>query len=161
MDQNLKDRLLGARRAGELAARERRDVPSLMDDILFAYNMEVSARQIEEVLAMIQKFDPPGVGARDLRETLLIQLRQRLRLAEAVSDQPLADSLKTGIQILTRHFDAFSKKHFTRLQRLLEIDEDTLKDALDEILKLNPKPASGYTSQFDTQMAPSGPRPMP
>lgn len=129
----------------------RRDVPSLMDDILFAYNTEVSPRQIEEVLGMVQKFDPPGVGARDLREALLIQLRQRLRLAESAQDRPLMDSLKIAILILNKHFDAFSKKHFNRLQRLLEIDEDTLKDALDEILKLNPKPASGYTSQFDTQ----------
>jgi RNA polymerase sigma-54 factor len=129
----------------------RRDVSALIDDILFAYNIEVTPKQVEDVLAMIQKFDPPGVGARDLREALLIQLRQRLRVAEAAHDMPLAVSLRTGIQILAKHFDAFSKKHFNRLQRLLEIDEDTLKDALDEILKLNPKPASGYTSQFDTQ----------
>ena len=59
--------------------------------------------------------------------------------------------MKLGILILTKHFEAFSKKHFSRLQRNLEIDESMLKGALDEILKLNPKPASGYTSQFDTQ----------
>src|SRR5690606_24491677 len=103
------------------------------------------------VLSMIQRFDPPGVGARDLRETLIIQLKQRLQLAEDQGDAELIPSLKLGLVILTKHFEAFSKKHFSRLQRNLEIDEETLKDALDEILKLNPKPASGYTSQFDTQ----------
>ena len=129
----------------------RRDIPSLMDDILFAYNVEVTARQVSEVLAMIQRFDPPGVGARDLRETLLIQLQQRLNLAEDTDDKKLIASLKLGHLILSKHFEAFSKKHFSKLQRQLEISESQLKEALDEILKLNPKPASGYTSQFDTQ----------
>ncbi|HJW27985.1 MAG TPA: hypothetical protein VJ508_01920, partial [Saprospiraceae bacterium] len=129
----------------------RREIPSLIDDILFAYNIEVTPKQVHEVLSMIQRFDPPGVGARDLRETLIIQLQQRLSKAEKAGEATLIASLKLGVLILNKHFEAFSKKHFLRLQRQLEIDEDTLKDALDEILKLNPKPASGYTSQFDTQ----------
>ena len=129
----------------------RREIPSLIDDILFAYNIEVTPKQVQEVLSMIQRFDPPGVGARDLRETLVIQLQQRLRQAEETGDEELVPVLKLGVLILTKHFEAFSKKHFSRLQRNLEIDEMMLKDALDEILKLNPKPASGYTSQFDTQ----------
>lgn len=129
----------------------RRDVNALIDDILFAFNIEVSPQQVEDVLSMIQRFDPPGVGARDLRETLIIQLKQRLQLAEDQGDAELIPSLKLGLVILTKHFEAFSKKHFSRLQRNLEIDEETLKDALDEILKLNPKPASGYANQFDTQ----------
>ncbi len=129
----------------------RREIPSLIDDILFAYNIEVTPKQVTEVLSMIQRFDPPGVGARDLRETLLIQLRQRLSIAEDEGDEAFVATLKLGILILTKQFEGFSKKHFSRLQRNLEIDETTLKAALDEILKLNPKPASGYTSQFDTQ----------
>ena len=129
----------------------RREIPSLIDDILFAYNIEVTAKQVQEVLSMIQRFDPPGIGARDLRETLIIQLQQKLGAAENAGDHELANSIKLGLVILNKYFEAFSKKHFLRLQRQLEIDEDTLKDALDEILKLNPKPASGYTSQFDTQ----------
>lgn len=129
----------------------RRDIPSLMDDILFAFNIEVTSKQVIEVLAMIQRFDPPGVGARDLRETLMIQLQQRLNLAEAMDEDQLVEILKLALLILNKHFEAFSKKHFSRLQRQLEISESQLKGALDEILKLNPKPASGYTSQFDTQ----------
>ncbi len=129
----------------------RREIPSLIDDILFAYNIEVTPKQVQEVLTMIQRFDPPGVGARDLRETLMIQLQQRLAHAEKTGDMPLTAALKLGLLILHKHFEAFSKKHFLKLQRQLEIDEETLKDAMDEILKLNPKPASGYTSQFDTQ----------
>lgn len=129
----------------------RRDIPSLIDDILFAYNIEVTAKQVTEVLAMVQRFDPPGVGARDLRETLMIQLQQRMNLAEDSGDHSLINTLKLGHLILNKYFEAFSKKHFSRLQRQLEISESQLKGALDEILKLNPKPASGYTSQFDTQ----------
>ncbi len=129
----------------------RRETSSLIDDILFAHNIEVTPAQINEVLGMIQRFDPPGVGARDLRETLIIQLQQRLRNAEKAGETALIPSLKLGLQILKKHFEAFSKKHYSRLQRNLEISEEDLKAALDEILKLNPKPASGYTSQFDTQ----------
>jgi RNA polymerase sigma-54 factor len=129
----------------------RRDIPSLIDDILFAFNIEVTTKQVMEVLAMVQRFDPPGVGARDLRETLMLQLQQRLNVAEDAGDSNLVQSLKLAQVILTKYFEAFSKKHFSKLQRQLEISEATLKSALDEILKLNPKPASGYTSQFDTQ----------
>jgi len=129
----------------------RRDIPSLIDDILFAYNVEVNVKQVNEVLAIIQRFDPPGVGARDLRETLMIQLQQRLNVAENAGDHELIPVLKLAQVILSKHFESFSKKHFSRLQRQIEISESQLKDALDEILKLNPKPASGYTSQFDTQ----------
>lgn len=129
----------------------RRDIPSLIDDILFAFNIEVTPKQVNEVLAMIQRFDPPGVGARDLRETLMIQLQQRLNITDETEDKELVTILKLGLLILSKHFEAFSKKHFSKLQRQLEISESQLKGALDEILKLNPKPASGYTSQFDTQ----------
>ncbi len=129
----------------------RREISSLIDDILFAHNIEVTPAQIESVLALIQRFDPPGVGARDLRETLIIQLKQRLRVAEKAEETALIPDLKLGLLILQKQFEAFSKKHYTRLQRNLEIEEEDLKAALDEILKLNPKPASGYTSQFDTQ----------
>lgn len=146
-------RIIAAQIIGSIddAGYLRRDVPSLIDDILFAYNVEVSPRQVSEVLTMIQRFDPPGVGARDLRETLIIQLQQRLQQAEDADDRELIDALKLALLILTKHFEAFSKKHFSKLQRQLEISEDQLKESLDEILKLNPKPASGYTSQFDTQ----------
>ncbi|MDQ3017819.1 MAG: RNA polymerase factor sigma-54 [Bacteroidota bacterium] len=129
----------------------RRDIGSLTDDILFAHNIEVTPRQISNVLLMIQRFDPPGVGARDLRETLMIQLQIRMNQGENQGDHELVTVLKLALLIITKHFEAFSKKHFSRLQRQLEISEDLLKGALDEILKSNPKPASGYTSQFDTQ----------
>ncbi len=129
----------------------RREISSLIDDILFAHNIEVTPDQIKDVLNLIQRFDPPGVGARDLRETLIIQLQQRLALAEKTEEKALIPTLKLGLVILKKQFEAFSKKHYSRLQRNLEIEEEELKGALDEILKLNPKPASGYTSQFDTQ----------
>ncbi len=129
----------------------RREISSLIDDILFAHNIEVTPAQITDVLSMIQRFDPPGVGARDLRETLIIQLQQRLSTAEKAGEKEVIPALKLGLLILKKQFEAFSKKHYSRLQRNLEINEEELKAALDEILKLNPKPASGYTSQFDTQ----------
>ncbi|MEO0340897.1 MAG: RNA polymerase factor sigma-54, partial [Bacteroidota bacterium] len=93
----------------------------------------------------IQTFDPPGIGARDLQECLLIQLRQKLdNWNEFEESEP--KSIKVAIKIISRYFDAFSKKHFDKLIRQLDISEAGLKAAMDVILTLNPKPASGYSS---------------
>jgi len=116
----------------------RRDTQALVDDLMFTQNIMTEEEDIERVLAMIQRFDPPGSGARDLQECLELQLRQKL---EKEKDN---ESLDLAYEIVSKHFDRFSKKHFSRLLSVLEITETELKDAFDEILKLNPKPASGY-----------------
>lgn len=88
----------------------------------------------------IQAFDPPGVGARNLRECLIIQIRlkQNLRLKMQMKVYKLSEL------ILEKYFEEFTKKHYVRLQRALGLTEPQLKVAIDEILKLNPKPSSGY-----------------
>src|SRR5690606_7263782 len=99
----------------------------------------VEEGRVENVLKQIQQFDPPGTGARNLQECLELQLKQKLRKESDNADLVLAN------EIVTRHFDKFSKKHFSKLLSAMNISEDELKDAFDEILKLNPKPASGYS----------------
>ncbi|MEL6989781.1 MAG: RNA polymerase factor sigma-54, partial [Bacteroidota bacterium] len=92
----------------------------------------------------IQKFDPPGIGARNLQECLIIQLDQKI---EKESETIAKDDAKYLAKIiLADHFEEFSKKHFSKLQKTLEITEAQLKEVMDEILKLNPKPASGLAS---------------
>ena len=88
---------------------------------------------------MIQTFDPPGVGSRDLQECLISQLNFKLDKGEEnhVHEKQLA------LKILKNHFEEFTKKHYQRLKKNLFVSESELKDAIDEILKLNPKPASG------------------
>lgn len=115
--------------AGYLA----RSVDAIVDDLLFTQNIKTSRKEVLEVLQVIQEFDPPGVGARDLKECLLIQLR---RLAD---DNPDED-YRLPILIIERFFDEFTKKHYEKILRRGNITEDQLKEAINIILKLNPKP---------------------
>lgn len=117
----------------------RRDPAALVDDLMFTQNMMTEEEDVVRILKQIQQFDPPGTGAQNLQECLELQLKQKLRKERNNSDLALADV------IVSKHFDKFSKKHFNKLLSALDITEDQLKDAFDEILKLNPKPASGYS----------------
>ncbi|MCB0614218.1 MAG: RNA polymerase sigma-54 factor, partial [Phaeodactylibacter sp.] len=125
----------------------RRDPIAILDDLMFSQNIFVTEEEIVEVLKKIQRFDPPGIGARDLQECLLLQLYNK-RDQEELEDMSLEewDSLELAIEILKNHFDEFTKKHYLKLQNRLNITEEDLKGAIDEIVKLNPKPASGYSS---------------
>ncbi|MCO6478111.1 MAG: RNA polymerase factor sigma-54 [Phaeodactylibacter sp.] len=125
----------------------RREPAAIMDDLMFSQNIFVTEEEILEVLKRIQRFDPPGTAARDLQECLLLQLYNK-RDQEELEDMSLEewDSLELAIEILEKHFDEFTKKHYQKLQNRLNITEDDLKGAIDEIIKLNPKPASGYSS---------------
>jgi RNA polymerase sigma-54 factor len=108
----------------------RRELDAIADDLAFSRNLMVEPAELEAVLHIVQGLEPPGIGARDLKECLLLQLRRK-------QDQP---DVRLAIAILQDHFDEFSKKHYERLQRALKVEEDAIKAALDEILKLNPKP---------------------
>ncbi len=110
----------------------RRDLDSIVNDLAFTSNIATTVEELEAVLKEVQSLDPAGTGARDLRECLLIQLE---RLPHAV------DTL-TAKAIVDKHFDAFTKKHYDRILERLEIDEDALKAAMDEIMRLNPKPGN-------------------
>ncbi|MBN8677182.1 MAG: RNA polymerase factor sigma-54 [Chitinophagales bacterium] len=127
----------------------RREPSAMVDDLLFSQNISTHEKEIRQILQRIQRFDPPGVGARDLRECLLLQLQHRLRQ----DDDSLSLQEKTVVQIALRiidqYFDEFTKKHYPKLCRQLGIDEEDLRDAINEILKLNPKPASGFASKSD------------
>lgn len=125
----------------------RREPEAIVDDLVFSQNINTDEQEINQLLKRIQKFDPPGVGARDLRECLLLQLKAKIQIKEeALLDAKDMKVINLSLRIIDEYFDEFSKKHFQKLQRYLSITEPQLKDANDEILKLNPKPASGYTS---------------
>ena len=93
------------------------------------------------MLARVQRLEPVGIGARDLQESLIIQLDTKFEHVEC----PHRIKVKnTAHKILSKYFNEFSKKHYTRLKRSLGLSDSELKDAIDEILKLNPKPASAF-----------------
>jgi len=120
----------------------RREINSIVDDLMFSQNIITTPEKIEFILKKIQRFDPPGVGTRDLRECLLIQINMLITKTDGDSEH-----LNMAKQILEKYFEEFSKKHYSRLRRLLGVSEETLKQVIDIILKFNPKPASGYASQ--------------
>jgi len=118
----------------------RRETLAIIDDLLFTQNVEATEPEIEEVLKMVQTFDPPGVGARNLQESLLLQIKDKIKKEPQNNKKAKSIALK----ILENHFDQFTKKHYQKLQKNLFLSESELKDAIEEILKLNPKPASGF-----------------
>jgi len=120
----------------------RRDLAAIANDLAFSQNLEVSVKEIEAVLRVVQGFDPPGIAARDLPECLLLQLERR----------PQDDSTVNAERILTETFEEFTKKHYPRIQQRLDLEDDELKEAINVILKLNPKPGgSGPTGLGKTQ----------
>jgi RNA polymerase sigma-54 factor len=108
----------------------RRPVASLVDDLAFSQNVFAEDEEVNEMLKVIQSFDPAGVGARDLQECLLIQLRKK----EA---NPI---IQKAIIVVEDYLDEFTKKHYDKLERSLNMDSEELKEVVNEILKLNPKP---------------------
>ena len=125
---------------------------AIADDLLINYNLDVTPRQIKDVLKVVQSIEPPGLAARNLRECLLLQLNHQIDDGELLDDHTFAD-LILAQTVIRDHFELFSKKHYEKLQEKLEVDEDELRDALGEILKLNPKPASGLTGRAGGRVA--------
>lgn len=108
-----------------------REIPALVDDLAFNHGIEATEKEVEEVLRIIQGFDPPGIGARNLQECLLIQL-ERI--------PPGSKSIDLARVIVKDQFIEFSKKHYDKIMLKTHSTEQELKDAIVEIQKLNPKP---------------------
>lgn len=116
----------------------RRELDAIVDDLMFSFNITTSVDELERLLEVIHDFEPAGVGARDLQECLLIQIQRK--------DKTVATL--TAEEILKNHFDEFTKKHYDKITNKLEIEEEDLKDAIDEILKLNPKPGNSMSESI-------------
>jgi RNA polymerase sigma-54 factor len=123
----------------------RRELVNIVDDLAFLQNVETTESELEEVLLIIQDLEPAGVGARTLRECLLLQIEKR------DTSHP---SMKLAHKILNSHFDEFTKRHYDKIISRLGITEDELKSAIDEILKLNPKPGGVYSDPFNKTSQP-------
>ncbi len=121
----------------------RRELDAIVDDLSFTQNLTTDEAEIERLLKVVQRLDPPGVGCRDLQECLAIQLERNMSQPKSKVDMYY---LKQAHIIVSKYFSEFSKKHYEKLQRSMGIKPSHLKAAVDEILRLNPKPASGYAS---------------
>jgi RNA polymerase sigma-54 factor len=119
----------------------RRELDAIADDLAFSQNVMVEEGELERALEIVQGLEPAGIGARDLRECLVLQLRLK-------PENPIT---RLAMRMLEDQFDAFSKKHYERLQKALGVEEDEVKLALDEILKLNPKPGGSSSGAKQNQ----------
>ena len=119
----------------------RRDIESLVDDMAFRANIETDEKEVLDLLKIIQEFEPAGVGARDLRECLLIQLRG-LRKTKDVED---------ATTILTDYFQEFSNRHFQKIMAKTGMDEEDMKAAMARIVKLNPSPGGQVDDSYNDQ----------
>ena len=119
----------------------RRDLEAIVNDLAFSQGIETDAGEVERILKKIQTFDPPGIAARDLQECLLLQLDRM--------DNGHNIDVAVAKKIITECFDEFTKKHYQKIQKKLETeDEDFVKDAIELIVKLNPKPGGGAAASM-------------
>ena len=123
----------------------RRELINIVDDLAFLQNIETTESDLEEVLKIIQDLEPAGVGARTLRECLLLQIEKR------DNSQP---SMKLAHTILDLYFEEFTKRHYDKIIARLGITEHELKSAIDEVLRLNPKPGGVYSDPFNKTSQP-------
>ncbi len=114
----------------------RRDLESVSDDIAFSLGIETTVEELERLLNVIHQLEPAGIGARNLRECLLLQMEQRRM------DTP---AKRLARRILLSYFDEFVKKHYEKLMARLNVGEDEFRDAIDEIRRLSPKPGNLYS----------------
>lgn len=109
----------------------RRELTSIADDLAFRQSLIVEEKEIETIILQVQQFDPAGIAARDLQECLLLQLKRK-------TDE--GKSVELAVQILTKYFDEFTKKHYEKIQKSLGLTDENLKEVIGQIIKLNPKP---------------------
>lgn len=112
----------------------RRSTLDILDDLAFTQNINTNEEELLKVLQKVQRLDPAGVGARDLKECLLIQLRRREK----------SKSAELAFQLIDEAFEMFAKKHYKKLMQKFSISENQLRDAIEEIENLNPKPGASY-----------------
>ncbi len=125
----------------------RRELSSIADDLAFRQSLVVEEKEIEDIISQIQQFDPAGIAARDLRECLLLQLKRK-------TDE--GKSVELAVQILTKYFDEFTKKHYEKIQKSLGLTDEQLKEVIGQIIKLNPKPGGnlGEMNKAETYIIP-------
>jgi RNA polymerase sigma-54 factor len=120
----------------------RRDLAAIADDMAFSTNINADEKEFEKILNVIRDFDPPGTGAYDLRDCLMLQLEKKIK------DEPAEKELfSVALEIMENYFNEFVKKHYDKIISRLNISSETLKDVISVITRLNPKPGSIFSSE--------------
>ncbi|MDR1698207.1 MAG: RNA polymerase factor sigma-54 [Prevotellaceae bacterium] len=117
----------------------RREITAMVDDIAFQTGMEVSEAQMLDLLQIVQDFEPAGVGARSLQECLLLQIRRKKK----------TDAVLLAEKIIEHHFDEFSKRHYEKIIKRLNLSDEQFRQATEEITRLNPKPGNAWETLLE------------
>ena len=117
----------------------RKDLDTISDELAIYHGIDATTQEIEDVLKLLQDFDPAGIGARSLQECLLLQVERKVENGEWQRDGQLYQYVK---QVLTRHFDAFTKKHWDKIKVAMGLSDLQVETLQKEIRKLNPKPGA-------------------
>lgn len=120
----------------------RRDIEAMVDDIVFQLALQVTDEEMLNLLYVVQDFEPAGVGARDLQECLLLQIKRREH----------TKSIEIAHKVIENHFDEFTKKHYEKIIKKLGVSEEDFKNAISEITKLNPKPGNAWGTILEKNM---------
>jgi len=121
----------------------RRELKSIVNDLAFNENILTNVDQLERILIKIQNFDPAGIAARDLQECLLLQLYKK--------DYGDNDAITLAEKIISEQMEAFSKKHYDKIKKVFKVNDEELKCAINEIIRLNPKPGESGSVSNKTQ----------
>ena len=129
----------------------RRALQSIADDLAFKQSLTVEVSEIKSILLKVQQFDPAGIGARNLQECLLLQLKRKKEEAEEIEEDTLL-----AIAVIEKYFEEFTRKHYDKIQKSLHLDEVQIKKVLHQIVSLNPKPGAetGTMSEADKYIIP-------
>jgi RNA polymerase sigma-54 factor len=117
----------------------RRELSSIVDDLAFRQNIITNEKEIEALIKQIQYFDPAGICARDLKECLLLQLKRK-----KTNDK----NVQLAIKVLNKYFEEFTKKHYQKIQHALDLSDEDLREVIQQIIKLNPKPG-GHVGEIN------------
>lgn len=120
----------------------RREVNSIIDDLAFRQNINTNAQHVNEIIEQIQQFDPAGICARNLQECLLLQLKRK-------TEHP--KEIKTAILVIEKYFEEFTKKHYEKIQKSLNLSDDEIKSIINQIVKLSPKPGNLLESSHSNE----------
>ena len=125
----------------------RREFSAIVDDLAFRQNISTTEEEIAELVLQIQQFDPPGIAARNLQECLLLQLERKLNEGKHV---------EVAIKVLEKYFEEFTKKHYEKIQRGFDLSDEQLREVINQIVKLNPKPAGsvGESNKAESYVVP-------
>jgi RNA polymerase sigma-54 factor len=125
----------------------RRETAAIVDDLAFRQNIDSTEEEVDSIIKRIQQFDPPGVAARNLQECLLLQLQRQ---------KAEGKNVELAIAALTKYFDEFTKKHYEKIQKGLGLTDDQLRDVMQQIIHLNPKPGGnvGEVNKAESYVVP-------